>query len=504
MIELVVKNLDISYGGMAIVLNEDDARILGVRPYDRVKISHDDRSIISVVTTTRTFIKRGEIGLFREVTDVLKVSNGDVVKVNITRMPHAMEFIRKKLKGKTLTKDEIYAIVKSTVSGELTELECAAFLLAQEFQGMSVDEIVYLTQAMVETGDTISFEETTYDIHSIGGVPGNSKVALLEVPMVASAGLLIPKTSSRAITSPAGSADTMEVLANVTLTADEIRSIAPKVKGLLIWGGYLNLAPADDIFIKVEYPLRIDPRSQTIASILSKKLSMGVSYLVMDLPVGKGAKLESIKDAESFARIALEVGEKLGLTLRCAITYGGQPIGYSIGPALEAREALVALQTGKGAMSLIEKAASLAGLIFEMAGVTLKGEGINLAKELLYNGKAWKKMREMIEAQGGDPNVKPEDIPIGEKKIEIRSVADSYVTHVDNTAITLIARTAGAPTDKGAGIILHVKAGRKVRRGDILMEIYSESSSKLTEAYNLYLKLHPITLEGMLLKSLPE
>ena len=503
--KFIVKGLDIHYGGPKVAaFNSSDADKMDLHPYDRVRIVYGDRQITAVVAVTKTFVKTGEIGLFREVLDFLGLKGGEEVEVYPIGILESSQLIRRKIRGEKLSKEQLFKIISDVVEGSLSEIEIAAFLLAQEFAGMSVEEIAALTEAMVETGSRLYFEEPVYDIHSIGGVPGNSKVALLEVPIVAAAGLLIPKTSSRAITSPAGTADTMEVLARVDLTLEEVKRIATKVKGTLVWGGHLNLAPADDIFIRVERPLGVDPKSQTVASILSKKVAMGVNYLVIDLPVGRGAKLRNLEEADKMARLFTEVGERLKLSIKCAITYGDQPIGYYIGPALEAYEALRALREGKGAMSLIEKAASLAGIVLEVAGLAERGKGSDLAKEIFYSGKAWEKMREIIEAQGGDPDISYEDIPIGDKRIEIRSPMDGYVTHVDNFSMSVIAKAAGAPKDKGAGIILYVKAGSKVKKGDKLFEIVAENTAKLTTAYNLVSKLHPVKLEGMLLKTFPE
>ena len=503
--KLKVKRLDINYGGQRVIaLNDIDAEVLGLHPYDRVKIISGDKHTIAITALTKTFVERGYVGIFKETADALNVKNDDIVEIIPSEIPISLEYIRKRLFGKDLKKDEIYIVVKDIVDGSLSDVEIAAFLVSQIFRKMDIEEISFLTRAMFETGDKIVFDKPVYDIHSIGGVPGNSKVALLEVPIVAVSGLLIPKTSSRAITSPAGTADTMEVLANVSLEPKEIKKKALKVGGLLLWAGKLKLAPADDVFIRVERPLRIDPKSQTVASILSKKLAMSVKHLVIDIPVGKGTKMTTMEDATHMARLFTDVGEKININVKCAITYGGQPIGYYIGPALEAREAIIALQKKEGAMSLIEKATSLAGLVFEMAGLVTKGSGQDLAKQIFYSGKAWEKMKEIIEAQGGNPNIKPEDIPIGDKSAKVTAPMDGYITDVDNTAITLIAKTAGAPKDKGAGIVLHVKAGSKVKRGDILFEIYAENENKLSTAYNLISELHPIKLEGMLLRTFPE
>ncbi|OYT61910.1 MAG: AMP phosphorylase [Thermofilum sp. ex4484_15] len=501
---LRVELIDISLEGpKLVILNEEDSIRYGFNPSDKVLVSSGDKGIVASVAVTKTVVGPGKIGLLKDEANELKVRNGDPVKVGLPASWESLEYIRKKIKGSELSREEIRSIVRDSVKGVLSEVEVAAFLLSEELVGMGLEEIVYLTEAMVEVGSRISFSEVAYDIHSIGGVPGNSKVALIEVPLVAAAGLLIPKTSSRAITSPAGTADTMEVLAPVNLTLEEVKKAAERTKGVIVWGGSLGLAPADDIFIRVERPLRVDPRSQTVASILSKKLAMGIRKLVADIPIGKGAKVGNLREAREYSKLFLEVSKRLGIDAKCAITYGGQPIGYYVGPALEAKEALIALQGKVGAMSLIDKATSLAGLIYEMAGIAPKGRGQSLAKEVFRTGKAWSKMKDIIEAQGGNPQVKPDDIEVGYKREVVEAPFEGYVTDVDNTAITLIARAAGAPRDKRAGVILYVKAGKKVRKGEKLMEIVAESGDKLAKARSLALRLRPITLEGMLLGTVP-
>jgi len=240
-----------------------------------------------------------------------------------------------------------------------------------------------------------------------------------------------------------------------------------------------------------------------IASILSKKLSMGVQHLLIDIPVGHGAKVESLEKGRELASLFTQVGQGLGLSIRCALTYGGQPIGYAIGPALEAREAIETL-LGKGPMSVTEKAISIAGLVLEMAGVAPKGAGREVAKDILNSGKAYQMFRRIVEAQGGNPDVRPDDIPIGKHKVELKAPMDGYITGVFNQAITAIARAAGAPHDKCAGVKLHVKKGHKVKKGDVIMEIYSNSSVRLEEALKIASKLKPITIEGMLLETYPE
>ncbi|MEM0086474.1 MAG: AMP phosphorylase, partial [Zestosphaera sp.] len=284
---------------------------------------------------------------------------------------------------------------------------------------------------------------------------------------------------------------------------EEVLELAKKVKGFIIWGGTLNLAPADDILIRVEHQLKLDPTSQMVASILSKKLSMSISNLVIDIPTGREAKVENIEEARNLSSLFVQVGSKLKLGVRCAITYGGQPIGYTVGPALEALEALETLM-GSGPMSVREKAVALAGLVLEIAGVAPRGGGRKVALNILESGRALQTFLKIVEVMGGNPHVRPDDIPVGRYKAEVKAPIDGYVTGVYNNALSRIAMVAGAPLDKGAGLRLYVKRGHKVKEGQTLLEIYSNSESLLDEALRLVEVLKPIVIEGMLLETFPE
>jgi AMP phosphorylase len=342
----------------------------------------------------------------------------------------------------------------------------------------------------VETGRTIDFGKgAVLDKHSIGGVPGD-KTTILVVPIVAAAGFTIPKTSSRAITSPAGTADRVEVLCPVDLTAEEIKSVVRKTDACLTWGGALDLAPADDLLIQVEYPLSIDPL--LLPSIMSKKKAIGADYIVVDIPTGRGTKIKTIGEAKALAQDFIELGKRIGIHVQCGVTFGEQPIGYAIGPALEAREALSTIM-GKGSIDLVNKAASLVGLLFEMMGVK---DGIHEANKILRSGKAEEKLRKIIAAQGGDPDVKPEDIEVGNKVVDVSSEETGRVQWINNRAMAQIAREAGAPKTKGAGVLLKKKLGDKVTKGDVSYQIYSGSAQKLESALLLARNLDPVGVTG--------
>ena len=484
-----------------ILLHEKDAQEIGTLAHDWVRIASKKQKTVAFVDTTKTYLDRGEIGIFRDVRSEFKIKEGSEIMVSPAMPPESIQRIHKKVTGHPLSKDDYHIIMRDLVDHKLSEVQIAAFLLAEEYYGSTMDEIEYLTHAMVETGTVMDFDRPCCDKHSIGGVPGN-KVTLLIVPIVASASLLIPKTSSRAITSASGTADTMEALANVEFDAVELKKMVLKTSGAIVWGGTLGMAPADDLLIRVEHPLNIDPFGQMLASILSKKLSVGADHVVIDIPVGSEAKVKTMEDARKLAKSFVELGERFQMHLQCGITYGGQPVGHMVGPALEAREALLALK-GKGPASLTEKSTALAGILLEMGLAAQSGMGKEVAKSILDSGKALRKMREIIEIQGGDPKIRPEDIPVGRHRAKLKAPCDGFVTNVSNNAITTIARAAGAPREKGAGVALRWKRGYKVKKNDVLLEIYAERTTKLNDAYRLALALNPVTVEGMLLQKVP-
>lgn len=273
----------------------------------------------------------------------------------------------------------------------------------------------------------------------------------------------------------------MEVLSPVEFSSQEVKEITEKVGGALVWGGATNIAPADDKLIKIEYPpLSIDPYYQMLASIMAKKGAIGADNVVMDIPVGPGTKVPpTVQEGQKLARDLINLGHRLGMNVECAITYGSSPIGRRVGPSLEVKEAMKVLESMEGPNSLIEKSAALAGILLEMGGAAPRDQGKELALETLRSGKALEKMKQIIEAQGGDPNIKSDDIQIGQYTADIFASTDGYVMEFDNKWIIEIARLAGAPNDKGAGVAIHKKRGEQVKKGDPILTIYAEKRSSL-------------------------
>jgi AMP phosphorylase len=497
-----VKKIALCAGEFTVILHENGAKELGVRNLDRVRVVGPKSSITALVETTDSIVNEDEVGLLEIGFQTLQIKDGDDVDVIPTTRPTSVDFIKKKMDGLELSQEEIRAIVKDIVDRNLSDVELAAYVTAVYIKSMNLREITDLTKAMVETGEIIEIDrKPVFDFHSIGGVPGN-KVTLLVVPILAAAGLTVPKTSSRAISSACGTADIFEVLANVTLKASEIKSITESVGGVIAWGGGVNIAPADDLIIRAEYPLAIDPYSQVIASVVAKKKAVGAEYFLLDIPIGPETKVLDEELAKRYARDFMDLGERLDMRVECAITYGGQPIGRAIGPALEAREAMMALEGKEVASSVIEKASGLAGILLEMGGV-VHGSGKEYAKKIINDGKALDKMKEIIQAQGGNPDITSNDIDIGNYKFDAITKNGGYIGEIRNHHLVKIARGAGAPKDKGAGIILKKKGGHKVEKGEVLFTIFADNERKLEYAKSIAQRLPPINIEGMILEKIP-
>ncbi len=484
-----------------VILNREDAEEMGVKPLERVELCFERKKIIAIVNIAGKIVREGEIGLYEEIQENLDVKPNERIEVETTNPPKSLDFIKRKLAGHTLKPREIYTIVNDTVNRRLSHIELTAFVTSLYNKGMTMGEVASLSESMAKTGKTLKLRtKAIYDKHSIGGCPGD-KTSILVVPIVAAAGLTIPKTSSRAITSPAGSADRFECIAPVELTLEEVRRVVNKTNGCLVWGGSVDLAPADDIFIQVEYPLSIDPF--LLPSVMSKKKAVNAKYVVIDMPTGRETKVRTNEEFENLANRFIQLGKKLGIKVNCVSTFAEQPIGHSVGPVLEARESLDTLMKGKGPEDLIDKVTTLAGVLLEFGGAK---NGKDAAIEILNSGKAYKKMREIIEAQGGNPDVKPEDLCTGDKIAEFKSKKSGKVLWISNKCVDMIAREAGAPRDKGAGVHFRKKLGEKVRKGETLFEIYSEKDSKFNRAIELVHKLDIMGIgkeRGMLLEKLP-
>ncbi|GIU68404.1 MAG: thymidine phosphorylase [Candidatus Pacearchaeota archaeon] len=489
--ELRIKFLKWSAGIPVAMINSKTASKIGVHPLDRITIKSKhkkSKEVSSVVDITETLVKKNEIGISHELKSYLNFKNNEKVEVNLSNSPYALNFIKKKLNNKALTQKELDEIMEDIVNNSLSEAEIALFITAVYKNGMSLNEITYLINSIVKTGSTLKInKKIVVDKHSIGGIPGNRTTPIV-VSICAAAGLTIPKNSSRAITSAAGTADVIETIAKVEFSIKDIKKIIKKTNGCMVWGGSLGLVPADEKIIRIEKMLKIDPEPQLLASILSKKIAAGSKIILIDIPYGEGAKVNKQK-ALALKRKFEVLGKYFKKKLKCVLTLGNQPIGNGVGPVLELIDVINVLNPEKkGPKDLEDKAIFLAGQILELAGKSKKGRGENLARQILYSGKAFKKFKEIIEAQGGRViNLKP-------SKINHSFVAKKSGTifRIENKKINDLARVAGCPIDKFAGVFIHYHLNEKVKKGDKILTIYAETKSRLNEAIKYYKKIYPV------------
>lgn len=416
-----------------------------------------------------------EVGLSETAFHAFGQPAGTPVAIEHPRPVESLDAVRAKILGRELSDGDYNAIVRDIAGLRYSKMEVAAFLVGCA-GFMTMGEVLSLTRAMANVGKRLTWgHRLVVDKHCIGGIPGN-RTSMIVVPIVVAHGLTIPKTSSRAITSPAGTADTMEVLARVDIGSDEMRDIVDRIGGCLVWGGMVNLSPADDVMITVERPLRIDTREQMVASILSKKLTAGSSHLVLDIPVGPTAKVRDAAEAAHLRKLFEYVAGHLDLKLDIRLTDGSQPIGRGVGPILEARDVMAVLRNDPDAPAdLRDRSLLLAGALIE-ADISVKGgHGIHRARELLSSGAAMAAMEQIILAQG--PNSTP--LVPSTTGQDIVAPRDGIVRTIDCLQIARIARLAGAPAFKGAGLDLCRKVGEPVRRGEPLYRIHASLQTDL-------------------------
>src|SRR3989338_7662429 len=398
----------------------------------------------------------------------------------------AVDAIKKKLLGKRLNYKEVFSLMDELAHQKLGPILTTYFVAAGFNHGFSHSELYYLTKAMAETGEKLKFKGIVADKHSTGGLAG-TRTTMILVPIIAEAGFIIPKNSSRAITTPAGTADTMEVLAPVTFTLKKIKSIVEATGGCIVWGGHLGLAPADDIIIQVEAPLSFESFDKIIVSIMAKKIASGATHMILDIPVGKTLKIYHFKDAEMIADKFRTLSKKFNIKVTIDINQALEPAGHGVGPTLEARDVLKVLEQKPDRPFMLEaKALRLTGkllnLCLENHGKKSKNNGEEMAREILSSGRALSKMREIIKVQGGNPEVASDSLPLARYRFEVTAYKKGTITSFNNNDLTVVARILGCPLDKQAGIYLTRRIDEKVDKGEVLCILYSSDKWRLKEA----------------------
>lgn len=455
------------------------ARSEGFAARAQIELHAGGRSAIATLyQVADSIIAIDEVGVSETVWHRLCVEEGAEIKIKHPRPIESMSAVRAKVYGHRLDGDRLRAIVRDIVAERYSDVELSAFITAFSGQHVNLAETVALTRAMVEAGDRISWPGSTIvDKHSVGGLPANRTTPLI-VPIVAAAGLVIPKTSSRAITSPAGTADTMETMTPVDLDVPAMQRVVELEGGCIVWGGSVRLSPADDILIRVERALDLDSPAQLVASVLSKKIAAGSTHVLLDVPVGPTAKVRTEHDAEELGTHLIAVADEFGLEARPMLTDGTQPVGVGIGPALEARDVLAVLRGEPASPAdLRDRAIKLAGGVIELGGGAQEGHGEAIAAEILASGRALAKFMAICEAQGGF-----HEPPVAPLRHVIEAESDGVLSAIDNRLLARMAKLAGAPRSRSAGLELHAKFGQPVAKGQPLITVHGESQGELDYA----------------------
>ena len=451
----------------------------GFSAHTRIVLSAGNRQIIATLYhVTSDLLAHDEAALSESAWIRLGLQDGDTIIASHPDPIESLSHVRSRIYGNQLDQAAMNAIIGDVVDGRYSDIHLSALLTAGAARPLHDNEVLALTRAMVEAGDRLSWNsQMVLDKHSVGGLPGN-RTSPVVVSIIASLGLVMPKTSSRAITSPAGTADTMETMAPVDLDTKAIHRVVEQEGGCVVWGGAVKLSPADDILIRVERALDLDCEGQMIASVLSKKIAAGSTHLVLDLPVGPTAKVRSEKTATTLSGALIATAEHFGLKAKVIMGDGTQPIGRGIGPALEAQDVLGVLQCSPDApRDLRQRAITLAGALIELAGLTPSGLGEAKAAQVLDDGRAWAKFQRICEAQGG-----MRVPPSSQYRRELVSKRPGRIAAIDNRRIPKLAKLAGAPDDKAAGVELHVKLGKQVVAGQPLCTVHAQTPGELTYA----------------------
>ena len=479
---LRAKRLGIETQHEPIVLTHADcpvARSEGFSARAQVQLSAGGRSALATLyQVSSDIVAIDEVGLSETVWHRLGVPDGAEVQVRHPQPLDSMSFIRAKVYGHRLDGVRLGAIIKDVVAERYSDVQLAAFITAFSSQPAQLAEMVALTRAMVDAGDHLTWPGAPIvDKHSVGGLPANRTTPII-VAIVAAAGLVIPKTSSRAITSPAGTADAMETMTSVDLDIPAMRRVVEREGGCVVWGGSVRLSPADDILIRVERALDLDSPAQLVASVLSKKIAAGSTHVLLDLPVGPTAKVRTREEAAELAAHLEAVATEFGLQIRALLSDGSQPVGFGLGPALEARDVLAVLRGDRGLPEdLRARAVHLAGALLELGGAAAVGGGEAVAAKILTDGRALQKFLGICEAQGGF-----REPPIAPLRHIIEAPAAGLLSSIDNRRLARVAKLAGAPKSPSAGLELHVKLGARIERGQPLMTLHGESPGELEYA----------------------
>src|SRR5271157_3347479 len=405
-----------------------------------------------------------------------------------------VDLIQRKRDGEELAPEEIEFLVEGYTNGDIPDYQMSSFLMAVFFSGMSDREVSRLTECMLRSGDTVdlsSIPGVKVDKHSTGGV--GDKTSLIVAPLAAAAGVVVPMMSGRALGHTGGTLDKLESIPGfrTSLTAEEFEKQLSEI-GLCFIGQTDRLAPADrKLYALRDVTATVESIPLISSSIMSKKLAEGVDALVLDVKVGSGAFMKKQVDARRLAQMMVGIGRRMDKRVQALITDMSQPLGYAVGNALEVMEASQTLQNA-GPTDLTKLSIELAArMIYLGKKAATLDDARRLAEEKLVDGSGYKKFKQVVAAQGGNPQAldKFELLPNATGMREVASPRGGYVSAINAQDIGVASNMIGAGRDKkedaidpAVGIILEVKAGEKVDAGSVLCRLYYTKEDRVEEA----------------------
>ena len=474
-----------------VYINSRLAQEYGIKNGDLLNLFFPSFEIGVIAILTDTIVTEREIGIPEIMWGNYPISQKDYVAVEILGQAQSVEYIREKILGKTLGYKEIYQIIDDITHRRLSPIEMTYFAASSYNPGFNKDEVYYITKAMAETGEMLKFNnlsDIVVDKHSIGGLPSKGVTPVL-VSLIASLGLIIPNTSSRAITSPAGTSDILEVVMPVALDKQAIKETVKATNGCMVWGGGLHLAPADDILIQIEKPLHIESYDKFVASIMAKKVATGVTHQLIDLPFGKYAKVPK-EDVDKVSNMFVELGERFGIKVKVYARESYGVDGNGIGPVLEIRDVLYILERHKDRPVALENLAlDMASELAALSGKYTYQQAFYKLRKILDDGTALEKFWEIAKVQGATQVVKTDSLKLGEFVADIKINKSGIIKGFDNSKVVQITRALGTPTAKKAGIYLHYFVDDKISAGDVIATLYAQSDTRLKLALKVIDKL---------------
>lgn len=479
------KKLDISSGDpLVVVMNTMDLHEYGFTQGEKVHLCWRDLCLYVSVDVSDSVVAHGELGLFNEVWDKYDIPQGEHVAISIPEPAESYDVIRKKILGGKLNYDEIKMVMEDVANRRVSKIMMTYFAAASFNPGFDDEEVYFMTKAMAETGDIFDFTDgdpnlLVVDKHSIGGIPSKGVTPII-VPIIALFDLIVPNTASRAITTPAGTSDMLEVIMPVIQSKEQIMKIVKQEGACLVWGGGVDLAPADDIMINIERPLNVESADKYLISIIAKKVAMNITHLLIDLPYGDDAKVKTLEEAEDVKIRFDELCSKFNIKNDVFLRESVSPDGYGIGPLLEARDLLrIYERDSRRPVRLEEVALEMAGRLLELSDVAGPGEGYKLAKAKLESGEAEEKFWKIAEAQGAKSRTSSDKLILAKFSHEVKAEKAGVVQSIGNRAVVDIARGLGCPFIKEAGIYFDKLAGDHVNEGEVLYTLYATSPERL-------------------------